>query len=44
MYAFFEQPENKALLIFRFEDPDKAISVLGQKGIAISGKEKLGVR
>jgi hypothetical protein len=44
MYAFFEQPENKALLIFRFEDPDKAISILGQKGIAISGKEKLGVR
>jgi hypothetical protein len=44
MYAFFEQPENKALLIFRFEDPDKAISVLGRKGIVISGKEKLGVR
>jgi hypothetical protein len=44
MYAFFEQPENKALLIFRFEDVDRAVSVLGEKGIQISGGEKLGVR
>jgi len=44
MYAFFEQPENKALLIFRFEDPDRAIAVLTTNGIQISGREKLGIR
>ncbi len=43
MYAFFEQPQDKALLIFRFEDPDKAISVLEKKGIEVAGEEKLGV-
>ncbi len=44
MYAFFEQPEDKALLIFRFEDPDRAIAVLTAKKIQISGRDKLGVR
>jgi hypothetical protein len=44
MYAFIEQPENKALLIFRFEDPEKAIETLTAKGIEISGGEKLGIR
>jgi hypothetical protein len=43
MYAFFEQPEDRALLIFRFEDPERAIEVLGAKGIQISGGDKLGV-
>ncbi len=43
MYAFFEQPENKALLIFRFEDPDRAIEVLTANRIQISGRDKLGV-
>jgi len=43
MYAFFEQPEDKALLIFRFEDPDRAIAVLTANKIQISGKDKLGV-
>ena len=41
MYAFFEQPENKALLIFRFENPDEAISVLVDNGIEVSGEDKL---
>jgi hypothetical protein len=44
MYAFIEQPENKALLIFRFEDTEKAIETLTAKGIEISGGEKLGIR
>ena len=43
MYAFFEQPEDKALLIFRFENTEKAIEVLSAKGIQISGGDKLGV-
>jgi len=44
MYAFFEQPQNKALLIFRIEDPDKAISVLTENGIQVSGKDNLGIK
>jgi hypothetical protein len=44
MYAFFEQPQDNALLIFRFENPDEAISVLVENGINVSGEEKLGVR
>jgi len=43
MYAFFEQPENKALLIFRFENPEDAVSILIENGIAIAGEEKLRV-
>jgi hypothetical protein len=43
MYAFFEQPKDKALLIFRFEDPDRAIEVLSAKGIQITGGETLGI-
>ena len=44
MYAFFEQPKDKALLIFRFEDPGKAIDVLSGKGIQIAGGDSLGIR
>jgi hypothetical protein len=43
MYAFFEKPQDKALLIFRFEDPDEAVRILQENRIEISGKEKLGV-
>jgi hypothetical protein len=43
MYAFFEQPKDKALLIFRFEDPERAIEALSAKGIQISGGETLGI-
>lgn len=43
MYAFFEQPKDKALLIFRFEDPKRAIEVLSAKGIQIAGGETLGI-
>jgi len=43
MYAFFEQPKDKALLIFRFEDSERAIDVLVSKGIQIVGGESLGI-
>ncbi|MCK4923546.1 MAG: amino acid-binding protein [Spirochaetes bacterium] len=43
MYAFFEQPKDKALLIFRFEDPERAIEVLSARGIQIAGGETLGI-
>ena len=43
MYAFFEQPKDKALLIFRFENSEKAIEVLVSKGIQIVGGEALGI-
>jgi hypothetical protein len=35
MYAFTEKRENKAVLILRFEDPDKAVEVLQKKGVNI---------
>jgi len=44
MYAFFEQPEDKALLIFRFDNPDEAVKALLEGGISISGEEKLRVK
>ncbi|KPJ89810.1 MAG: amino acid-binding protein [Spirochaetes bacterium DG_61] len=44
MYAFFEKPQDRALLIFRFEDPDQAVSVLQKHGINVAEEEKLGVR
>jgi hypothetical protein len=44
MYAFFEGLQDRALLIFRFEEPDLAVSVLEKHGINVAGEEKLGVR
>jgi len=44
MYAFFEQPKDKALLIFKFENPDEAIRILDDNGIIVSGYDKLGVK
>ena len=43
MYAFFEKPEDSALLIFRFEQSDEAIEILTKNGINISSEKKLGV-
>ena len=43
MYAFFEKPQDKALLIFRFEDPDEAVRILQENGIEVSGTQKLGL-
>jgi hypothetical protein len=44
MYAFFEQLQNKALLIFRFENPEEAVRVLTQNGVNVASEEKLGVK
>ncbi len=35
MYAFTFRREDKAVLVFRFEDPDAAIKVLQSKGINV---------
>lgn len=37
MYAFTFKLNNKAILIFRFDDPDMAIDVLQKGGISIIG-------
>lgn len=35
MYAFTEKREGKAILVFRFNDPDKAIQTLKERGINV---------
>ena len=35
MYAFTARRGDKAVLVFRFEDPDKAITVLPEKGVNV---------
>jgi hypothetical protein len=35
MYAFTFRRQDRAVLVFRFEDPDKAIEVLREKGINV---------
>ncbi|MFP4054153.1 MAG: ACT domain-containing protein [Phycisphaerae bacterium] len=35
MYAFTFRRQDRAVLVFRFEDPDKAIQVLQDKGINV---------
>ena len=35
MYAFTEKRENKAVLVFRFDDPDNAILKLKQGGVNV---------
>jgi hypothetical protein len=44
MYAFFEQLQNTALLIFRFENPDLAVETLLKSGVSVADERKLGVR
>ena len=40
MYAFVEKSSENAVLIFRFDDPDLAITILQNAGIRIlSGEE-----
>lgn len=41
MYAFSLRRDNKAILIFRFEDPDRAIEVLHQKGVHVVDGDEL---
>ena len=41
MYAFTEKRENKAILVFRFDDPDSAIKILQKRGINIVDRVEL---
>jgi hypothetical protein len=35
MYAFTEKRENKAILVFRFDDPDHAIKILQKSKVNV---------
>jgi hypothetical protein len=35
MYGFFEKKSDKAILVFRFDDPDAAVAVLNQNHVRI---------
>jgi hypothetical protein len=41
MYGFVEKYSDKALLVFRFDSPDKAITVLKKNKVNIIGKKNL---
>ena len=41
MYGFVEQSRDKALMVFRFEDTDKAIATMEKNGIGIVGSRDL---
>jgi len=42
MYGFVEKFSQKAILVFRFDDADKAIRVLTRNKISIIGKKDIG--
>lgn len=41
MYGFVEKFSDKALLVFRFDDADKAISVLTENGVSVVRKDDI---
>jgi hypothetical protein len=41
MYGFVEKFSEKALLVFRFDDPDKAINILTRNNVKIIGKKDI---
>ena len=41
MYAFVEKCADKAILVFRFDDLDKAITILTKNGIRVVGKKDI---
>ena len=41
MYGFVEKASDKALMVFKFEDIDKAIDVLCKNGISVMSKDKI---
>jgi len=41
MYGFVEKAADQALLVFRFDSPDKAIEVLKKNKIKVIGKEDI---
>ncbi len=44
MYAFTYGRGGRAVMIFRFEDPDRAIAALGERGVQALGAIDLGRR
>ena len=42
MYGFVERSTDRAVMVFRFEDPDKAIGVLTKNSIKIIGSKDMG--
>jgi hypothetical protein len=42
MYGFLERASAKALLVFRFDNPDKAIKVLKENKIRVLGNKEMG--
>ncbi len=43
MYAYFRQAADKAVMIFRFSDNDRAIEILESQGVMIYDAEKFGI-
>jgi len=41
MYAFIEKSVDRAILVFRFDDPDKAIAVLIKNNVKVVGKKDI---
>jgi hypothetical protein len=41
MYAFVQKMEDNAIVIFRFDDPDKAVQVLVEAGVRVLGGEEV---
>lgn len=42
MYGFVERSKDKALMVFRFENPDSAIEVLKKNSLGIVGSKDIG--
>jgi hypothetical protein len=42
MYGFVEKKSDKAMLVFRFDEPDKAIVLLKKKKIKVIGRKEMG--
>jgi hypothetical protein len=41
MYGFVEKKTDQALMVFRFDQPDKALQVLKQKGMRVVGQSDI---
>jgi hypothetical protein len=41
MYGFVEKKTDRALMVFRFDDPDKALEVLRKNGINVVGQAEV---
>jgi len=42
MYGFTKKCTDKALMVFRFDDPDQAVKVLKKNGIGVVGRKEAG--